>query len=394
MLWKRLSKPAPADSDEKVNGKGSGSEDRALRASGPQSLAPAPDPHMELDNALDALAGVLRAFGRHAFELPDVDAKSIGDTCERWATHLLVRSPVPDGPWDQGDAPPRATRREFVAALHYVTNLRKSEHSYITKALGDLRHAIWAFVHGLNQTLATDGDADARVKTQISRLHEAARGPSTEDLKREAITTAETISTILEERKQKQVAQVAALGEKMAALGRALEDARREVGLDALTRLCNRKTFDEELVRVADLSSLFGQNGCLLLVDVDHFKFVNDTYGHPVGDEVLKRLSDCLVRTFRRRDDIVARIGGDEFAVLLRETELKEAVLLSERLLTSVRALSLDQGGQPVRVTVSIGLCQAKRGEGADQWRVRADRALYDAKERGRDQAAYSEPPK
>jgi diguanylate cyclase (GGDEF)-like protein len=392
MLWKRLSKPAPADSDEKANGKAG--EDRALRASGPQSLVPAPDPGVDLDNALDALAGVFRALGRHAFELPDVDAKSTGDVCERWATHLLVRSPVPDGPWDQGDPPPRTTRREFVAALHYATNLRKAEHSYITKALGDLRHAIWAFVHGLNQTLANDGAADGRVKAQISRLHEAARSPSTEDLKREAITTAETISAILEERQQKQVAQVAELGEKMAALGRALEEARREVGLDALTRVCNRKTFDDEIVRVADLASLFGQNGCLLLVDVDHFKFVNDNYGHPVGDDVLRRLADCLVRTFRRRDDVVARIGGDEFAVLLRETELKEAILLSERLLTSVRALSIDSGGQTVRVTVSIGMCQAKRGEGAEAWLVRADRALYDAKERGRDQMAYSAPPK
>ena len=58
------------------------------------------------------------------------------------------------------------------------------------------------------------------------------------------------------------------------------------------------------------------------MVDIDHFKFVNDNHGHPGGDEVLRRLSDCLVRTFRRRDDVVARIGGDEFAVILRETEL------------------------------------------------------------------------
>ena len=167
MLWKRLSKPAPAESDEAANGK----------TSGPHSVGPAPDPHVELDLALDTLAGVFRALGRHAFDLPEADVKSTADACERWATHLLVRSPVPDGPWDQGDASTRAVRREFVAALQYATNLRKTEHTYVTKALQDLRHAIWAFVHSLNQTLCGDGEANGRVKAQLSRLHEAARSP-------------------------------------------------------------------------------------------------------------------------------------------------------------------------------------------------------------------------
>jgi diguanylate cyclase (GGDEF)-like protein len=336
---------------------------------------------------------VFRAMGRYAFDLPEVEAKSTAEVCERWATHLLVRSPVPDGPWDQGDASTRTMRREFVNALHYVTNLRKTEHGYLSKSLHDLRHAIWAFVHSLNQTLSTDGDASGRVKAQLSRLHEAARSSSTDDLKREAINAAQTIGEIIEERQRQQVAQVATLGERMATLGRALEEARREVGLDSLTQLCNRKTFNEQIARVADLSSVFKQPACLLIVDVDHFKSVNDNHGHPAGDEVLRRLSDCLVRTFRRRDDVVARFGGDEFAVILRETELREGILLCERLLDAVRSMAIDHGGEALRITVSIGMCQAKAGESAERWIERADRALYDAKERGRDRVAYSVPP-
>jgi diguanylate cyclase (GGDEF)-like protein len=382
MLWKRLSKPAPAAADDVVN----------TELSDPTSL-PAMDPHVELENALDALAGVFRALGRHAFDLPEVDAKVTSDVCERWATHLLVRGPVPDGPWGQEDAESRAVRREFVAALHYATHLRKTEHSYITKALHDLRHAVWAFVHGLNQTFSSDGDANGRMKAQLSRLHEAASGSSTEELKREAISAAETIGHILEERRRQQQKRVASLGEEMAALGRALEEPRREVGRDALTGLCNRATFDEQLVRIADLSSLFGQAACLLVVDVDHFKSVNDALGDQAGEEVLRRLSDCLVRTFRRRNDVVARFGGDEFGVILRETELKEGLLLSERLLDSVRATSIDCSGQKVRVTVSIGMSPAKLGEGPEKWLERADRALSDAKDRGRDRVSYSVPP-
>jgi diguanylate cyclase len=383
MLWKRHSKPVPAAADESANGK----------SSNPDSLLPGADPHVELENALDALAGMFRALGRNAYDLPEVEAKSTAEVCERWATHLLVRSPVPDGPWDQGDAAARAVRREFVAALHYATNLRKSEHSFLTNSLQDLRHAVWAFVHSLNQTISTDGDANGRMKAQLSKLHDAARSSSPEDLKREAINAAQTIGEILEQRQRQQMAEVATLGERMATLGRALEEARREVGLDPLTRLCNRKTFNEQIARVADLSSVFRQPACLLVVDVDHFKSVNDSFGHPAGDEVLRRLSDCLVRTFRRRDDVVARFGGDEFAVILRETELKEGVLLSERLLDGVRAMKIDHGGEELRVTVSIGMCQAQTGESAERWLERADRALYDAKERGRDRVAYSAPP-
>jgi diguanylate cyclase (GGDEF)-like protein len=383
MLWKRPSKPAPDAANETTNGK----------SSNPDSLLPDDDAHVELENALDALAGVFRALGSHAYDLPEFEAKSTAEVCERWATHLLVRSPVPHGPWNQGDASARAVRREFVAALHYATNLRKTEHTYLSKSLSDLRHAIWVFVHSMNRTLSSDGDSNGRVKAQLSRLHEAARSSSNEDLKSEAINAAQTIGEILEERQRQQMAEVATLGERMARLGRALEEGRREVGLDPLTRLCNRKTFNEQIARVADLSGVFKQPACLLVVDVDHFKSVNDTGGHAAGDEVLCRLSDCLVRTFRRRADVVARFGGDEFAVILRETQLKEGVLLSERLLDAVRSMSIDHGGESLRITVSIGLCQARAGEASERWLERADRALYDAKERGRDRVSYSVPP-
>jgi diguanylate cyclase (GGDEF)-like protein len=223
------------------------------------------------------------------------------------------------------------------------------------------------------------------VAAQLGRLKSAAQNPSTEHLKREAISVAETIPQIFEERRRKQAMEVTKLAERMTELGRALEDARREVALDPLTRLYNRKTFDEELARTVDFATLFRQPACLLLVDVDHFKAVNDTYGHPMGDEVLRKLAEGLVRTFRRRDDVVARYGGEEFAVILRETTEKEALLLSERLLESARGLVTEQGARAARVTVSVGVAELASGETPEEWLARADRALYAAKNGGRD---------
>jgi diguanylate cyclase len=389
MLWRRSSKPSLAVAADLT------ADDSARPPSGASrvvSAHPVPiDADVELERALDTMAGMLRALGRHAFDLPETEAKTTGEVCERWATHLLLRSPAPDGNWDEGDPMPRDVRREWVAALHYVSGLRKSEQAYINKALHDLRQAIWAFVHSLNQTLGGEGEANGKVKAQLTRLQTAAMGPSTEDLKREAISVAETIGEIFEERRRRQVSQVAELGERMVALGRALEEARREVAIDALTRLYNRKTFDEELVRAADMAGLFRQRACLLIVDVDHFKAVNDTYGHPAGDEALRRLTGCLVRAFRRRDDVVARYGGEEFAAILRETELREGLMLCQRLLESVRGTVMEHAGRTFKVTVSIGITEAGPGESAEAWLERTDRALYAAKHAGRDRVEVSE---
>jgi diguanylate cyclase (GGDEF)-like protein len=383
MIWKRNSKPSPA-----------------VQESTPPretvSVSPPVDLERELDSALDTIGGMLRAIGRYAFDLPESEAKTTLEACERWATHLILRTPAPDGRWAEGDPRPTYVRREWVTALQYVTSLRKNELGYIQKTLQDLRQTVWAFVHGLNQALTGEGEANGQVKAQLARLERAAKSPSTEELKREALSVAQSIGVIFEERKRRQVSQVTELGERMAALGRALEEARREVGLDSLTRLANRKTFDDELGRVADLASLFRQPACLLLVDVDHFKSVNDNYGHATGDEVLRQLTGCLVRTFRRRDDVVARYGGEEFGIILRETVRREAVLLSERLLESVRDLNVEHGGRNIRLTVSVGIAEVEPGETPDAWLQRADQALYDAKNAGRDRLACAraaEPP-
>ena len=92
-----------------------------------------------------------------------------------------------------------------------------------------------------------------------------------------------------------------------------------------------------------------------MMVDVDHFKEANDTFGHGGGDVALKAVADTLSRTFPRRGDLVARYGGDEFAVVLRGLRVDEARLLAERLVTSVRSTVTTHAGRPMKLTVSVG---------------------------------------
>ena len=120
------------------------------------------------------------------------------------------------------------------------------------------------------------------------------------------------------------------------------------------------------------------------MVDIDHFKQVNDGFGHPGGDAVIKAVSDCLVRTFPRRDDLVARYGGDEFAVILKEVDPKDARALVQRLIDASRELRVSHNGRAIAVTLSVGLAACRDGDTAESWLARADEGLYQAKSAGR----------
>jgi diguanylate cyclase (GGDEF)-like protein len=184
---------------------------------------------------------------------------------------------------------------------------------------------------------------------------------------------------------------VESLGAQVRILGNELETARKESEVDPLTRLFNRKAFDDYLARSVELARAFGQDACLLLIDIDKFKTINDTFGHPEGDAVLRRVSDTMTRIFLRKSDFVARCGGDELAVVLRETSLKESLALGERLLRAIRALPMDREGVRFQLTLSIGAAALKPGEEPQSWIERTDRALYRSKRDGRDRITAAE---
>lgn len=146
---------------------------------------------------------------------------------------------------------------------------------------------------------------------------------------------------------------------------------------DPLTQLYNRHHFNQQLQRrVEDLGET-----CVLIVDVDHFKQVNDKFGHSVGDEILRQFSDVL-RQEVRATDVVARWGGEEFVIFCPQTNVKDAQLLCERLLTSVRQKSFEPVAQ---LTCSIGGARLVENETVNECLERADKALYRAKNKGRD---------
>jgi diguanylate cyclase (GGDEF)-like protein len=160
---------------------------------------------------------------------------------------------------------------------------------------------------------------------------------------------------------------------------RALEYEKR-ASTDFLTGLYNRAKFSE-LYGNAYINMLARDNGLsLILLDIDHFKKVNDAYGHNVGDTVLVAIAETLMQTLRNID-IICRWGGEEFIVLLPTASLDQAGIIAEKIRKAILELSFEFGE---RVSVSLGVCEVQRGESMEAAIQRADTALYEAKNRGR----------
>lgn len=161
-----------------------------------------------------------------------------------------------------------------------------------------------------------------------------------------------------------------------------LEQLERQAMSDSLTGLPNRRAFETEAARVVARAKRNGTAITVGIADIDHFKRINDQHGHPVGDEVLKAISAVLVKA-ARESDFVARIGGEEFGLLFPDARPETARAVAERMRSAVEEVPIDTScATPLKLTISIGL--AAYGGSLTEALSQADKALYEAKGKGR----------
>ncbi|MEO6074511.1 MAG: GGDEF domain-containing protein [Burkholderiales bacterium] len=179
------------------------------------------------------------------------------------------------------------------------------------------------------------------------------------------------------------------LGNKNDALHYALAKVEEIATMDELTHCYNRRYMMESLRRELAIAERSREPFSFMLLDIDHFKRVNDTFGHIAGDQALATFAETL-RLTKRIMDTLARFGGEEFAVLMPNTTLEEAATSGERMRIAVAACSIPFGGEICNITVSIGVAQWHPRESLQMLIHRADVALYDAKRNGRDRLALA----
>ena len=336
--------------------------------------------------ALDTLASILRSLAEFALDQEGTDVRTFCQEAEAWAQHVTVAAPAPGA--IEPAAGGAAGRRDWQGIRQFVREYCRSSAKHAASVTADLRDVIWVFIRNFSQAFALDEETDERIRQQVERLEKLVTASAAAELKREALDAIGSLTLAVEERRERQRARMASLGETVRTLGDELETARREGETDPLTRVFNRKAFDAYLERSVEIFRAFRQQACLLVIDVDRFKGINDALGHTVGDQVLRVVADAIVRVFLRKSDFVARFGGDEFAVVLRETALENALSLAERVLVRARGVKIPTGGGEVAVTLSIGAAAIEAGDDARSWFDRADKGLYASKTAGRDRVA------
>jgi len=166
-----------------------------------------------------------------------------------------------------------------------------------------------------------------------------------------------------------------------------LDTCEEEAFTDHLTGLANRRRFERQLEGEVSRTSRYGHAFCLLLLDIDNFKQVNDNHGHEAGDEALKSLAKVL-QEGTRGIDLTARIGGEEFAILLTETSMRGAIYVAERLRMAIKGAQIPVVGQ---IAASFGVAECpSSAQTARELQAAADAALYEAKRQGRDRVAVA----
>jgi diguanylate cyclase len=205
------------------------------------------------------------------------------------------------------------------------------------------------------------------------------------DLLRNAITMLSDATGSTMAQGKVTVEGVEAKSREMDDIRKELDEYKRIANTDSLTRLFNRRAFDEKLAAIYDTQA--GRATTTLIIgDIDHFKKINDTFGHPVGDKILATVAN-VIKSNVRKDVFVARTGGEEFAIILEGNSVEEATTIAERVRRSLEQTPFKNSKTGVNygpVTLSLGLCLAYDAEGPQELYQKSDVALYCAKSAGR----------
>ena len=169
-----------------------------------------------------------------------------------------------------------------------------------------------------------------------------------------------------------------------------IEQQRQQTMKDNLTGLSNRSAYVEYVEKELARTRRHELNLSLVVCDIDHFKSINDTFGHLSGDKVLKLVAGCIEKNVRV-SDFVARYGGEEFVIMMPETSLQDATKAADKVRKAIDECAFHFKAKPVSITASFGVAQIREDDSIDTLFERADKALYKAKQGGRNQVCQEE---
>lgn len=285
------------------------------------------------------------------------------------------------------------TEKVLFRLRQFFSSYRIDESAYIQSTFEDFKGIIWDFADQLSEEIHVQKKQDDDLGNSLNELREAVESNSIDDLRTKS---REFIDFYVEQQTKRdthRTKKLSLIQENLEHVKQKLVETRQKAQLDHLTGAFNRMSFDEHLELLTTQMKNQSKDYTLLLFDIDHFKKVNDTFGHDVGDTVIKDCVRITKEVMNQSSDYVARVGGEEFAVILSDTAESLAVIRAEELMQRIRNEVIVSHNVQVRFTVSMGIAQLAAHEHSQSWYKRADLALYDSKNAGRDRYSIAPPP-
>ncbi len=257
----------------------------------------------------------------------------------------------------------------------------------------ELKKIISILADSISGLLHSSGDFDSGLDECIDRLQKAKTLSEVQEIREALLKEAQGLQAhtrqMVEDVRLAQT-QVDDANKKVETLKQQMEKVKQEIIIDPLTRTYNRRAYDEKIKQEIMGFQRYSRPTALAIIDIDHFKNVNDTYGHRTGDGVLRILCVIMKKEIRGID-ILARYGGEEFALILPHTSYGKALEVAERIRRKVEESRFTYKGKPFSVTISVGVGTLKADDTLETYVERVDQALYRAKDRGRNRVVGEE---
>lgn len=266
----------------------------------------------------------------------------------------------------------------------FFNSYRIDEYTYVQKTFDEFRGIIWDFVDQLSEDFTAEKEEDAVVGQSLEDLKEAVEANSIDDLRDQSRQFIDTYIEHQTKREKRRTHRMSSVKKNLELVKKQLKDANQSMRLDHLTKAFNRKSFDEQVAQQIRFFQVAQTPVTLITMDIDHFKKFNDTYGHAIGDFILVECVKLLKECFANEGEVVARVGGEEFCVILPDTGLDQAVTRAKSALERIRKETWLENGHELKFTMSMGVAQLMEGETSDDWIKRGDEALYASKSGGR----------
>lgn len=314
---------------------------------------------------------LIDVYNKHLFEVEKHSLRKVREKLDTMAKDLVSNDP-------------KQIEKTLFEVRQFFSSYRIDEYAYVQNTFDDFKRIVWDFADQLGEDLRFENLKEKSLAENLKDLKEAVEANSIETLRHKS---REFINSYVEYQNQKNEMRnkrIANTKKNLDLVKKQLLEANNSLNIDHLTGAQNRKSFEDYLKRLQHLSKINNSHLSMIMLDIDFFKKINDSYGHDIGDFVLKECVKILKQVFHKDEEMVARIGGEEFVVVLPNHTIEHAIIRAEEVQKRIRNEVFIQGDLNISFTVSMGIAQMLENEPISDWLKRADLALYQSKNSGR----------